>query len=612
MSTTGENPGTSRSLEALFAEALARHQQGDMLNAERQYRAILASDGGHYDTLVHLGMVRLQERDLDEATRLFREAVSRKPESAEPHAYLANALLAQSRFDEAAEEYDRALAIDSKYAEAHFGLASTLRALKCYDEALPFFERALQIDPDYAEAACGLAVALQKLDRHDEAVPLFERALEIDPDYLQARYGLATALQSINKHAEAISQYDQALVVAPHAAIAHYNRGAALMEIGRFGEARLAFERAIDLEPTRAMFYGALFELQKASSTDRHFVALKALAEDMTPLSVDDRIDLHFALGHAYSQIAAYPEAFRHSLEGNALKRSQIAYDEADAMRMVDSIRAVFTDDLMRAKAGCGNPSALPIFIVGMPRSGSTLIEQILASHPLVFAAGERLEFARALNGFTTTRGIGLPFFERFRFASGKELRRLGTDYLGRLTKATDFPLGAHWRRITDKLPANFRVLGPIHLALPNARIIHSRRNPVDTCLSCFSTLFAADQPFAYDLGELGRYYRSYAGLMAHWNRVLPAGLVLEVDYEELVADFEPQARRILEHCGLEWDDACLAFDKAVRPVRTASMVQVRQPVYKTSVNRPLPAPELLRPLYDGLGPELLGAVPRV
>jgi len=191
--------------------------------------------------------------------------------------------------------------------------------------------------------------------------------------------------------------------------------------------------------------------------------------------------------------------------------------------------------------------------------------------------------------------------------ATAEELQRLGADYLNRLKTALPAPPRV-WRRITDKMPANFRLVGLIHLALPNARIIHTCRDPVDTCLSCFSIHFTADQPFAYDLGELGRYYRAYYSLMEHWRQVLPEGVMLDVHYEDLVGDLEGQARRIVAHCGLEWDDACLAYDKTARPVKTASAAQVRQPIYRSSVGRWRPDADVLRPLLDGLGPDLAGS----
>jgi hypothetical protein len=229
-----------------------------------------------------------------------------------------------------------------------------------------------------------------------------------------------------------------------------------------------------------------------------------------------------------------------------------------------------------------------------MMRSGSTLVEQILASHPQVFGAGERKDFANVVNALgaseTAEEGPNRPL-------DGAALYRLGTAYLAAVTEGTP-PA----ERIVDKMPANFRFVSLIHLALPNARIIHTHRDPVDTCLSCFSQLFNEKQPFTYDLGELGRYYRAYQTLMEHWRRVLPEGVMLDVRYEELVADFEPQARRIVAHCGLEWDDRCLSFYETRRPVKTASVVQVRQPIYRSSVGRWRPNSDLLRPLLEALG----------
>jgi tetratricopeptide (TPR) repeat protein len=382
-----------------------------------------------------------------------------------------------------------------------------------------------------------------------------------------------------------------------------------LQEIGRLDEARLALERAIALAPRKVEFYLNLLDVKKFTAEDHHFAALQALAKDDTSLAPEDRINLHFAMGKALAQVGDERQAFDHLLEGNSLKRQEVVHDEAAAWRMFERIRAVFSAELMRSKQGGGDLSQLPIFIIGMPRSGTSLVEQILASHPMVFGAGERLELRDALNSFGEASEISLPFPERFLVATGEELRRLGADYLNRLKTA--LPAAPRdWRRITDKMPANFRLAGLIHLALPNARIIHTCRDPVDTCLSCFSIHFTADQPFAYDLGELGRYYRAYYSLMEHWRQVLPEGLMLDVHYEDLVGDLEGQARRIVAHCGLEWDDACLAYDKTARPVKTASAAQVRQPIYRSSVGRWRPDADVLNPLLDGLGPDLAGGLP--
>ena len=253
----------------------------------------------------------------------------------------------------------------------------------------------------------------------------------------------------------------------------------------------------------------------------------------------------------------------------------------------------------MRQHQGVGDPSRLPVFVLGMPRSGTTLIEQILASHPKVRALGERATFSETLARICGTPTGAQSLAQRAARCTDSELRRLGALYLKVIRR--DAPTTA--ARIVDKMPANFQFIGFIHAALPNARIIHTRRDPVDTCLSLFSILFAGSaQLYSYDLEELGRYYRAYEKVMTHWRNALPAGVMLEVQYEEVVDDFERQARRIVAHCGLEWDDACLEFHKTERPVRTMSHAQIRQPIYRSAVGRWRPDTARLRPLLAALG----------
>jgi hypothetical protein len=262
----------------------------------------------------------------------------------------------------------------------------------------------------------------------------------------------------------------------------------------------------------------------------------------------------------------------------------------------MERIRAVFTPEMMHAMRDRGDPSPAPVFIIGMPRSGTTLIEQILAGHPLVFAAGESPELRVAVAGLETDHP-GLAFPEIVPALTDDALRRHGASYLNAVA-----PPGREVGRFVDKMPGNFHFAGLIRLALPNARIIHVRRDPIDTCLSCFTQLFRVGQHYSYDPRELGRYYRAYETLMAHWHRVLPAGIMLDVRYEDVVADVERESRRIVAHCGLDWDSACLDFHVARRPVRTASAVQVRQPVYATSVGRWRSYGDMLAPLIGALG----------
>jgi hypothetical protein len=246
----------------------------------------------------------------------------------------------------------------------------------------------------------------------------------------------------------------------------------------------------------------------------------------------------------------------------------------------------VFDRNLLEKLQGAGDPSSTPVFVLGMPRSGSTLIEQILASHPQIHGAGETEDLAECLPA-------GFP--ECLSTADASAIREIGRAYLSRL------PQGR--QRVVNKLPHNFLRIGLIRLALPNARIIHTERNPLDTCVSCYSKLFTAGQNFSYDLGELGRYYRLYSGLMDHWRSVLPADAMLHVAYEDVVEDLEGQARRLIEYCGLPWDDRCLDFYKTNRTVRTASAVQVRKPLFRSSVER-------WKKYEAGLGPLLSELLP--
>jgi hypothetical protein len=283
-------------------------------------------------------------------------------------------------------------------------------------------------------------------------------------------------------------------------------------------------------------------------------------------------------------------------MAGNALKRGQIEYDEAVTLGKLARSRAVFTPELIGRLHGLGDPSPQPVFIVGMPRSGTTLVEQILASHPMVHGAGELKTMNDVVLTVRGPDGNTIPYPEFVPSLDPAALKAIGARYVALLRE-----LAPQGERVTDKMPSNYYFVGLIHLALPNARIIHTMRDPVDTCISCFSKLFTAEQNHTYDLGELGRYYRRYERLMAHWRRVLPAGRMLDVRYEDVVADLESQARRIIDYCGLPWDDRCLSFHQTDRPVRTASATQVRQPIYSSAVGRWKVYEKFLGPLLDEL-----------
>jgi len=659
--TSAAHPKTLHPIEA-FQQAASFQQQGRLWEAEQLYEIVIKADNSHFGAVYRLGLIRLHQGRFADAINLFRRAIKIDKDSADVQLHFGVALTGLQRLEDAIPRYEKALALNPNLAEAHNNLGYTLQLLGRNEAAVAHYENALAINPAYAEARNNLGNALQMLDRSEEAIPQYEKALAIRPTYAEAYNNLGNVLGTLRRHEEAITNYEKALAIMPKYAEAHHSFGNALGALGRYEEALAhyeealaidpnnveihgllgnllfmlgrteeaiahcetalaikpdhvgalnslgialravgkledaihAFERVIALAPKRASAYLNLANSRRFTAEDPHFAGMQELAQEMESLGIEAQTSLHFALGKVFSDVGDQKRSFRHLLQGNSLKRQQITYDEAKRLERFERIQAVFSQELMRDKAGLGDPSSIPVFIIGMPRSGTTLVEQILASHPKVFGADELREIGNL------SASIGGPneseFPEAVPAMSGDQLRQVGESYLQAIQR-----LAPEAERITDKMPANFLQAGLIHLVLPNARIIHTGRDPRDTAFSCFSILFAMGQEFTYDLTELGRYVRAYQRLMEHWRNVLPQGVMLEVQYEELVGNLEAQARRIIAHCGLEWDDACLAFYRTKRPVRTASVTQVRQPIYRSSIGRWRAHQHMLQPLLQAL-----------
>lgn len=501
------------------------------------------------------------------------------------------------------------------------------------DAALQCFNTARALDPTQAGNHERCAATLASLNRFPEAIVSFREAIALDPNNKDLHHGLGWSYEQMHRLEQAVSAYREAARVNPHADGSLNNMGNCLQALGRFDEAHQAYRRAIAAAPQVPLYYRNFVQSKRLTVDDPVFLALEQFVAHAASLSPANQAEIHFAYGQALSDLGRNDESFKHFLKGNALHRTSVPYNEAETLGLFTNLPSLMTSDVLAARRGMGDPSAAPIFILGMPRSGSTLIEQILASHPQVFGAGERTEFAEALVHCIRRAPLD-PLridIDAMQGVGAVQLGALGADYLRRMHEAVPEIQGSspdesheshesdlqaqgvepdktpRHTRFTDKYPFNFINVGLIHLALPNARFIHSRRAPLQTCLSVFSRIFH-DVPFSYDLGELGRYYRAYDALMKHWQRVLPEGVMIEVDYEDLVEDFEANVRRLLAHCGLDWDDRCLAFHQTTRQVSTASSAQVRRPLYKTSLQRWQPEHALLQPLFDGLGPQLAPA----
>jgi tetratricopeptide (TPR) repeat protein len=568
---------------------ITHYRAGRLAEAESCYRRVLAIQPDHAGTHCNLGAVLQDQGKLDEAIAAYRQAIRISPHYALPRANLGTVLRKQGQLDEAIAEFRQAVRVQPDFAEAHFHLGIVLGDRRKLDEATAAFREAVRIKPDYAEAHCNLGIMYFDQGELDEAIASYRKAIRIKPDYAAAHFNLGIALCDQGKVDASIAAYREAIALKPNFADAHDGLGVALMQCGRFSEARESLQEAVRLVPDNARYRRGLSILAGVAVSDPGLAELEQLVSESSSRAIDDRIELHFALGKAYEDVGRYAEAFRQWVDGNALKRQQIAYDETTTLEELDRIRSVFTPNLVQTSQNVVHSSSLPVFIVGMPRSGTTLVEQILASHPRVFGGGELPYLKRAVERTLWKPGNSA--------AIGEDIHNLGARYLAEIERLA--PGAAH---ITDKMPRNFIFSGLIHLALPNAPIIHTIRDPIDTCVSCFSILFTEEQNFAYNLVELGRYYRRYQDLMAHWHRVLPRGRILDIRYEDVVADLEGQSRRIIAHCGLEWDPRCLAFHQTERQVRTASAVQVRQPIYNSAIGRWRAYSEFLDPLLTELG----------
>ncbi|HEY2884975.1 MAG TPA: sulfotransferase [Rhizomicrobium sp.] len=606
--------------------ATGRHEE-----AVSAYETALSLGPDDPDIRINLGASLYAVKRHDEAVTQLQAALASKPQSPEAHNNLGNALVALGRKENAVAHYQEAIALRSGFAEAHNNLGRALIMLGQTEEAIAQYENAIAIKPGYVEAHDNLANALVSSDREREAVPHFAAALEGEPDRLEtlnnfgcvlnrlysreraaevlgralalkpdfaaAQINLGVTLNGLERPLEAIALFEMVLKKEPDLPEACHGLGMSQQMMGRLAESRRNLERALELAPQSPAYHRAVVDAKRITPGDPQLAVMEDLARSMTAMGIEQQIELHFALGKAYADLAQHERSFEHYLQGNTLKRPRIDYDERATLDMFSHIEEVFSADLIRRTEGLGEPSTVPVFIVGMPRSGTTLTEQMLASHPAVHGAGELQWVHRAAQKFRG-RDVRDFFPEAARTLSAEQLRELGGAYLADLRTRS-----ATAQRITDKMPMNFRFVGLIHMMLPNAKIVHMCRNSLDTCLSCFTKNFTGDINYAYDLGELGRYWRAYDKIMTHWHTVLPERVILDVRYEDLVRDFEGQARRIVAHCGLEWDEACLQFYSRERPVRTASVIQVRQPIYGTSVGRWQPYQTWLGPLLAELPP---------
>jgi tetratricopeptide (TPR) repeat protein len=556
----------------------------------------------------YLGNLLFEMRRLEESRRCLQRAVELDTEFWQARGVLAVVLGRMGEADQAAAQFERLLRDRSDNAQIIGSYAVFLSDQGRCTDALAQAERAISLAPDTLDhhlRACEIelllgrhrmaidrlailedvwpreirvltlkAHLLRSIDRSDKAVALCRDALRegLESADLLRAYGLA--LQLTGEDAEALAVFDRAAAV--NSAMALSDKGVLLSHLGRFAEASAAFDEALTHEPALVDAWYNRSNLKTYSSGDPHIGGMERL---LGRCSYQERLLLHFALGKARMDSGATDQAFAHWHEGNRMKRAVIDYDSEASARQIAMRAAGLPNPDIRESAVKAQFSEVPVFLVGMPRCGSSLIEQILASHPDIHGAGELVQL-RAL--FAAAEPGPHPIAE----VALERLRRLS-------------PRAA---RIIDKDLRNFLHLGVIHRIFPRARIVHCRRDPLDTCFSAYTKLFAGDFGFTYEQRELGSYYRGYHALMAHWRSLLPGQVFMEIDYEVLVSDPQTQTHRLLEFLDLPWNEACGRFFDTRRTVNTASFAQVRRPIYRSSVGSASTLRSHLEPLIEALG----------
>jgi tetratricopeptide (TPR) repeat protein len=605
--------------------ALEHHRAGKLDRAEALYRKFLRKAPGNPDALHLLGVIAAARGDPDQAIELIGKAVAAVPNFAQGHSNLGNALRAAGRFADACASYRRAITLrpdfaaahsnlglalceqghfvdavascqcaiglDPRGVEVHTNLGNVLRRMGRLEEAETSLRQAARLNPGSSDLQINLAELLLELRRFEAAADCYGRAIEIDSHLVSAHRGLASSLRSAGEIEPAIAHYREALALSPGEAPLWNDLGRCFLALGRFDEAVSAFRRALAIDPDLADAYRNLANCGLLPADDPEMARIAALTA-RTDLPIEERAAASFAIAKSLDDADRYDEAFAAYDSANRLYRAARAaagdrFDAADLARKIDRSIANFTPAFFAAVGGWGNPSDLPVFIVGLPRSGTSLVEQIAASHSRVFGAGELRNIGEAS---ATLGPVDTPWTQA-------TARRAADTHLERLSGLSG---GAD--RVIDKLPDNIFMLGVIATLYPAARIIFCRRDPRDIGVSCFFQKFSAGLlTFSYDLADCGRRIRETERLGAHWRRVLPFRW-LDIRYESLVADLEGESRRLIEFLGLTWEPACLDFHRTMRTVQTASSWQVRQPLYHRSVGRWRHYERHLGPLLQELG----------
>ena len=602
------NPGDVNMVALLGATLLKSRQITEAEEFLRKAIELAPSFAKPHEDLGHL---LVEHRRPEEAIAVLQTATRLDPQLERAHFNLGKALAMLGKGKEADEAFEKAFDLNPErkkmaHAAEHHKAGRLDEAERLYDEVLRanpanvdalrmmgvlaletsrfvdaerYLRKAVSYAPDFVGAVIDHGRAFKDQNRFEPAIDCFRCAIDMEPGNVNAHYLLASTLSPAALTYEAIDAFQRTLTLRPNHVGAQLGLAHQLKTVGRQDEAIEAYRECIRLRPDGGATYWSLANLKTYRFSDEDIQDMKARVNG-GDLNDESEINFLFALAKATEDRGNFVGAWQYYQDGNAKRRQAEYYDPVSAEVLHDRVIDVFSHDFLGEHSGQGHLDPAPIFVVGLPRSGSTLIEQILASHSQVEGTSELPYIGHVSGSLNLNRADGINFPEAVRELGPAHLKSLGQEYLN----AAQMHRTEGALYFIDKMPNNYPSVGFIHMILPNAKIIDARRYPLDSCLSCFRQLFARGQPFTYDLTDIGEYFVEYQRLMDHWHQVLP-GTVLTVQYEDVVTDFESQVRRLLEYCELPWEDSCINFHETDRPIRTASSEQVRQPIYSKSIN---------------------------
>ena len=588
---------------------IVRFERGEFAEAAAAYARALALNPAYAEAWNNLGNARRMEGDLDAACAAYQNALIHRENYPEVYNNLGTLLASLGRVDQAEHALRKAIHQNPGYLDAHNNLAGFYAGEGRDLDALRALGDALRLAPEDRRALVLTGRVQLRRGHFEPAEQACRIVLARAPGDVEAMVVLGQILYETERTEEALAVLARAVAAKPDDPEARNYYGVTLKALGRLDEARAELLEGIRLCATMYGAYANLSDLVDFAQDKALFERIEAIVEaveaggDTSGGAVEQRIPLHYAWAKALDDVGEKPRALDHYIAGGRLKRATLSYAAEDGARFVADIARTFDAQWFAKPPFAGHASAAPVFIIGMPRSGSTLVEQIIASHPAVFGGGEVKYLANALNVIRDRFPTLSAYPEMAGELNAAQFGLIAQRYVADMGALAAAGGGGPYARWTDKLPTNYYFLGLIHTLFPKARIIHTLRNPIDTCLSTFTKLFKDDVPHSYDLAELGAYYCRYLDLMDHWRSVLPAGVMTTVAYEDVVQGAEGEVRRLLEFLGLAWDAGCLDFHASSRPVKTASVAQVRKPLYTSSLERWRKYGAGLQPLIDALEP---------